>query len=256
MKDASTLFRHGMEAIFNPFFILLALLAVLIIWLWKYGDSWMVRGGLLFVLIGLVLLSTNWFPQTMTHKLQRQYLAGNEINPNIHWIVVFGGGQLRHVDAPVNHLLNPTTTQRLLEGVRLYRQLPASKLILSGGGERDETKSEAAHMATLASWFSIPEKNLVLESRSVNTADEAIAIKQWVHQEPFYLVTSSIHMPRAMALCRKQGLNPVAAPADYPCAKTTDWEKTMLPHPINLLNANVAWHEILGWVWGRVTGKI
>ncbi len=256
MTITAAMFRHTIEALFNPFFIMLALFAFLIVCLCLYGDSRLVRAGLCLVFTGFIVFSTGWFPQAITKRLQRQYPVITEINLNIHWVVVLGGGQLRHVDAPVNYLLNPISVQRLLEGVRLYRQLPCAKLIVSGGGEVDETESEAAHLATLAKWFSIPNRDLVLESKTINTADEAVAIKEWVHQAPFYLVTSSIHMPRSMALCRRQGLNPIAAPSDYPYEQDSDWHKNMVPHPLHLLNTNVAWHELLGWVWGVVTGKL
>lgn len=256
MRDAASIFRHTMEALFNPFLMILIVFAFLIVWLCLYGDSRTVRAGLCLVFAGLIVFSTGWLPKIISDTLQRRYPVITKVDPSIHWVVVLGGGQLRHVDAPVNYLLTPISVQRLLEGVSLYRQLPEGKLIVSGGGEIDETESEAAHLASLAKWFSIPSKDLVLESTSINTADEAAAIKQWVHQDPFYLVTSSIHMTRSMALCRRQGLNPVAAPSDYPYDQDLEWHKNMVPHPIHLLNINVAWHEILGWVWGKVTGKI
>lgn len=251
--------RHTLEAIFNPFFIGLLFFAFLLTCLCLYGDSRPLRVGLISVLIGFLLLSTGWFSHVIINRLQTQYPVITKINPNIHWVVVFGGGQLEHVKAPVNYLLNKITTQRLIEGVRLYRQLPESKLILSGGGEDGEAESEAAHMASFATWFAIPVHDLVLESTSINTADEAVAIKQWVKEAPFYLVTSAIHMPRAMALCQKQGLNPVAAPSDYPYEPENhkiDWQKNIVPHPQHLLNTSAAWHEILGWFWGLITGKI
>ena len=256
MNNPAAMFRHVMEAVFNPFNIGLAVFIFLVVWLCLYGDSRMIRVGLFTLLIGVLLLSTGWLPHFITDRMRRHYAVVNTVNPEIHWIVIFGGGQLVHVNAPVNYLLNKTTTQRLLEGLRLYRQLAESKLILSGGGEADETESEAAHMATLATWFAIPSRDLVLESTSINTADEAVAIKQWVHQAPFYLVTSAIHMPRAMALCQKQGLNPVPAPSDYPYQEGANWRKNWVPHPVNLLNITVAWHEILGWAWGVIRGKI
>ena len=248
--------RHAMEAIFNPFSIGLVLFAFLLFWLCCYGDSRLLRAGLFIVLIGFLLFSTAWLPQILIKRLENQYPVITKTDPNVHWVVVFGGGQLSQVHAPANHLLNDVSIKRLVEGVRLYRLLPETKLIVSGGGEVDEIQSEAAHAAILASWFGIPREHVVVESRSINTADEAIAIKQWVHQEPFYLVTSSLHMPRSMALCRKQALNPIAAPSDYPYDEKRGWRHYMVPQPINLVYASVAWHEMLGWAWGVVTRKI
>nr|WP_232505618.1 YdcF family protein [Legionella clemsonensis] len=108
-------------------------------------------------------------------------------------------------------------------------------------------------MAELASWFSIPKSKIVLETTSINTADQAKAIKQFVKNEPFYLVTSAIHMRRSMALCLAQGLHPVAAPTDY----TFFWNderigKIYLPNPYNLFYLSIAMHEILGSWWASL----
>jgi len=253
---SAALFRHIIEALFNPFCIGLVVFGFLLICLFFHNNSWMVFAGLLGIFLLLLLFSTGWFSQVITNRLEHQYPVVNSIDPGIHWIVVLGGGQQRHVNAPVNQLLSGQTIQRVVEGVRLYRQLPGSKLIMSGGGESDVTTSESTHMAELASLFSIPHHDLILETASINTADEVVEIKQWVHQQPFYLVTSAMHMPRSMALCHKQGLNPIAAPSGYPYGKAQDWQKIIMPHPENLSRISSAWHEVLGWVWGVITNKI
>lgn len=248
--------RHIIEAIFNPFFMGLMIFGVLLLCLFLHGSSRIIHAGLLGLFLVLLLFSTGWFSQAITNRLEHKYPVVNQINPDIHWIVVFGGGQQRHVNAPVNQLLTGQTIQRVVEAVRLYRQLPQSKLIMSGGGEQDVTTSEATRMAALMTLFSIPSHDLILETASINTVDEAVEIKQWVHQQPFYLVTSAMHMPRAMALCRKQGLNPIAAPAGYRYDKARDWQKIIMPHPDNLSKISSAWHEALGWVWGVIRHKI
>ncbi|WP_332460238.1 YdcF family protein [Legionella clemsonensis] len=125
-------------------------------------------------------------------------------------------------------------------------------IIVVWGGYGFETP-EAFRLAELASWFSIPKSKIVLETTSINTADQAKAIKQFVKNEPFYLVTSAIHMRRSMALCLAQGLHPVAAPTDY----TFFWNderigKIYLPNPYNLFYLSIAMHEILGSWWASL----
>lgn len=252
----AAMIRHGFEAVFNPFFIGITLLACLVVWLCLRGDSLMLRVGFFIFLGGLLLFSTAWFPRMMINKLENQYSVITNINPVIHWVVVFSGGQMTNVKAPANHLLNDVSIKRLVEGVRLYRNLPKSTLVLSGGSAFGETKSEASRLAILTNWFGIPQEDVVLERKSVNTADEAVAIKQWVHQDPFYLVTSAIHLPRAMALCRKQGLNPIAAPADYPYDQKNGWQKDMVPDARNIVYTCTAWHEMFGWIWGVIKRDI
>ena len=94
---------------------------------------------------------------------------------------MLGGGQSEG-NLPSNMLLNAISIERLVEGVRLYHQLPDAKLLLSGGGYEMET-SVARNMANLAMTFSVPQQRIILEEYSKNTADEAKYIKQIVGKE-------------------------------------------------------------------------
>lgn len=250
-------FRYLFAAILNPFFLSLLLMALSIIWLWLDGDSRLVRGCLLLSFMMFFLFSTGWVPSMIMNAFEKQNTIVTEPNPAIHWVVVFGGGHDAG-NVPANDVLTSESITRLVEGVRLYRQLPRAKLLLSGGALRStETISEAAYLARIVSWFDIPKNNIVLETDSFNTADEAVALKQIVHHEPFYLVTSAVHMPRAMALCRQQGLSPIAAPADFMSLHANKcWEDKYLPNPKNFNYSNTAWHEVLGLVWGKLRGLL
>lgn len=254
--DASAIIRHVLESIFNPYALGFLLLVVLFACLCIYGDSRALRVGFFVILLGFLLLSTRMIPSALIKYWSSDYPVITQVDPAIHWVVVLGGGQIRGVSAPANHLLNAASIKRLVEGVRLYRQLPSATLLLSGGGDMDEQKTEAFHAGSLAAWFGISPEHVILETQSINTADEAVAIKPWVKHAPFYLVTSSLHMRRAMALCQKQGLNPIAAPSDYPYDRVIDWQRDWLPHPFYFVYTNVAWHELLGWIWGRIRGLI
>lgn len=244
--------RHLLELLLNPFFICLLLFGIFLFMLWCHGNSRFVRVGFLLVFILFLLFSTGWLPQTITYKLENQYPAVTKIDPSIRWVVVLSGGQSEVKDRPVNSLLNSASIKRLMEGVRLYRQLSSTKLLISGGGYGFEMP-EAIRLAELASWFSIPKANIVLETASINTADQAKAIKKLLHDESFYLVTSAIHMPRSMTLCQAQGLHPIAAPTDYTHYWNDErWGKIYLPNPYNLAYLSIAMHELLGSLWAKV----
>jgi uncharacterized SAM-binding protein YcdF (DUF218 family) len=248
------LVHHVFEALINPFMLFFVFLTLSIFWLLIYGDSRAVRFCLL---IGFFIISTSLLPTALIHNFDRKYSVVKEVNANIRWVVVLGGGMQEKIIAPVNQLLTTASIQRLLEGVRLYRLLPGSKLILSGGGMINPEKSIASRLSELGAWFAVPEKDMVLETTSINTVAEAVAIKKWVHKEPFYLVTSALHMPRAMALCHKQGLNPIAAPADYTYEDSKiDWLAIVLPNPSNLITVRNVWHEMLGMIWEKMKRQI
>lgn len=246
------IYRHFFEVILNPFFLNLFLFAIFIALLWLVGDTRIVRSGLLIVFLLFVFFSTGWFAQTLTRKLEDDYLPVVNINPKIHWVVVLSGGQSKKNHMPANCLLNKVSIKRLVEGLHLYRQLPAAKLVLSGGGYGFD-EPEANHLSEIASWFGIEQRDIVLEKTSINTIGQIAAIKSIVNDEPFYLVTSAIHMPRAMDLCRTQGLNPIPAPTDYTLYWNDErWTKRYLPNPQNLFYLSVAMHELLGRTWLKI----
>ncbi|KTD21540.1 membrane protein [Legionella lansingensis] len=244
--------RHLLETILNPFFVCLLLFAFLLALLWLCGNTRIVRWGFLLVLVLLLIFSTGWLPSTLTHQLEDRYPVIKKVDPDVHWVVVLSGGQSEVRDRPVNTLLSSASLKRLLEGVRLYRQLPRAKLLLSGGGYGFETP-EAQRLAQIASWFAIPATDMILETTSINTADQAKAIKPLVHEERFYLVTSAIHMPRSMKLFLAQGLHPIPAPTDYTYFWDDErWRKMFLPNPYNLFYLSIALHELLGTWWSKL----
>jgi uncharacterized SAM-binding protein YcdF (DUF218 family) len=246
--------RHLLETLLNPFFLCWLLLGVFLILLWLYGDSFIVRCGFLLVVLLFLLCSTGWLPQLVTQQLEDQYPAIMKIDPAMHWVVVFSGGQSEIPGQSINSLLYSASIKRLLEGIRLYKQLPRAKLLLSGGGYGFELP-EAVRMAELASWCAVQHSNIILEKGSINTADQVKAIQDIVHEAPFYLVTSAIHMPRAMALCQAQGLHPIAAPTDFTFYwHDKRWGKFYLPNPHNLFYLSIAMHELLGRLWVKLYG--
>ncbi len=252
----TAILRHLVELLINPFFICCVLLGFCVYWCRNKNYLQRVQRVLIIILITVLLMSTGWLPKWLTHRLEAQYPAVAQADPTIHWIVVLSGGQSQVAGMPANMLLSSASMKRLIEGVRLLRQLPNATLLISGGGYRYE-KSEAENMAQLADWFAIPKQKIRLEITSINTADQARQIKSMVHNQPFYLVTSATHMPRSMQLCKEQGLHPIAAPTDF----TFYWHderiaKMMIPNTYNMMYFTVAMHEWLGQAWNTLTQRI
>lgn len=243
------MFRHLTEFIVNPFFICFFLLALALFFMWQGRRSTFVCRTLLLVFLVLLIISTGWLPRYMTYTLESQYPVVTKIDSKVQWIVVLSGGQSTVTGMPANDLLSSASIKRLVEGVRLLQLLPDAKLVLSGGGSSGE-QPEALLLAQLAKWFSISQEQIVLEKESINTADQARELAVLVKDEPFYLVTSAVHMPRSMELCQKQGLHPIAAPTDFTFFwNTENWAKVVIPNPYNITYFSIAMHEVLGRIW-------
>jgi len=79
-----------------------------------------------------------------------------------------------------------------------------------------------------------------------------------VGKDKFILVTSAAHMPRAMGLFRKQGMEPIPAPTDYMAGEREGGLRLgmFFPSAGSLEKAGSAIHEYLGMVWGKLRSQI
>src|SRR5437016_4293370 len=115
------LLRNSLEAIFNPFSLILILLAVTLVLCFAYQARYTWVYSATALLVCVFAFSTGWFPTWLFENLARQYPVVTMPNPTIRWVVVLGGGHYYDRNAPVNQMLSNNTVNRLLEGVRLYQ---------------------------------------------------------------------------------------------------------------------------------------
>jgi uncharacterized SAM-binding protein YcdF (DUF218 family) len=235
--------RHTIEALVSPFF--LALLCVIIALYFSWQIVWARRLLLLGIML-FILFSTAFFPALLTKKLESIYPPIAYVDQSIKTIVVLSGGQADEASQPADIVLNSASIKRLLTAIRLWKAIPESTLLLSGGGYKRQIP-EAELLKNLAIQCGVPLLNIKIENQSLNTADQARLLKQTLGKERFYLVTSAAHMPRSMALFQDQGLHPIAAPADLTYYWLDErWQKRYIPNAHNLVYTDIALHEYLG----------
>jgi uncharacterized SAM-binding protein YcdF (DUF218 family) len=118
---------------------------------------------------------------------------------------------------------------------------------------------EAKVLADVALSLRVERQNLILESLSRDTEEEARLIQKMVGKDPFALVTSASHMPRAMALFKKLGMHPLAAPTDYGIKESLEEEirpGMFFPGTAELQNTEAAVYEYLGLAWAKLRNQI
>lgn len=237
--------------LFFPLSLILELLIIGLVWP-KKGKKFLILG-----ISFLFLFSCSPFAFVILRPLESQYrpVAQSEIQKDIKWVVVLGGGSRASNWLTPQDRLGEASLRRLLEGMRLCSYLPEGHLVLSGGDYRG-LSSDARVMRQVALQLGRPSAGLVLEESSWDTQDQARLVKKKLGQEPFYLVTSASHMPRSMALFRKAGTRPLAAPTDFHAV----WEPlsltSLFPQVGALNNTERAFYEYLGFLWGRVKGYL
>jgi uncharacterized SAM-binding protein YcdF (DUF218 family) len=251
---------------FYPLPLGLAMLILGLVCLWgtrrqRLGKALVTLGTLL-----LLLLSFSFFGSELLAPLEDRYpplLHPETIawetgtpGPSPRWIVVLGGGHVSDPRLPANSQISEAALSRVVEGVRLYHAIPGSRLLLSGGRVFDPVP-ESEVMARIALLLGVKPQDIMLESDSRDTAEEAEHIAKMIGRNKLILVTSAGHLPRSMALFRKRGMQPIPAPANYMLKNSQGSTlEVFFPSPVNLVNAHKAVHEYLGLAWAWLRGAI
>lgn len=179
--------------------------------------------------------------------------------PTAEAIVVLGGSvegeRTGWRDGP--HLL--AGADRVWFAAQLHRAGRAPVLILSGGNsEWSRTdEPEARAMRAFAIDLGVPDSSLLLEEHSRNTRENAIYTKQLLDEHHFtsiLLVTSALHMPRALALFQAQGINVTPAPTDFDAIPPRNALQHWLPDSESLDRSTKALKEYLAIEIYRVQG--
>ena len=164
----------------------------------------------------------------------------------IRWVVVLGGGHRAETFLPPSAQPSEEALYRIVEGVRLHEALPESRLIFSGYGGQ-ESLSAARVGAGLAESLGVGADRMVLEESPRTTAEEAAKIRARIGDEPFLLVTSAVHMPRAVRIFEQAGLTPIPAPTGHqafdPRRGQLDW---FIPSPHRIVSGDAVMHELVG----------
>ncbi|WP_459614804.1 YdcF family protein [Bordetella sp. 2513F-2] len=177
------------------------------------------RTGAALALAGIAWAAAWSLPATslwLGGALEQRYAHLAPANsPTADAIVVLGGNT---ANGRANWFLpyDPrTAVVRVDMALELYRAQRAPRIVLSGGALEGEV-SEAMGMAHRLRLQGVPEEALILENASRTTYENATLTEETLSEHGIrkvLLVTSALHMPRAMAAFAKQGVEAVAAPA-------------------------------------------
>jgi uncharacterized SAM-binding protein YcdF (DUF218 family) len=247
-----------------PLSLLLSFLGLYFLWFTNRQKA-----GKILVSVGLIILTlfsysiiTNRFLRPLERKYDTFEIKSSSAVPEtedesmIKFVVVLGGGHTSDPELPPISQIGKDSLVRLIEGIRIYRKYPGAKLLLSGGAVFDPI-SEAEIMARVAREIGVPERDIILESKSQDTRDEALFIKPIVGNEPFVLVTTASHIPRSMALFKKLGMNPIPSPIGHSVKDRQGLSYySFFPGTGSIRNAELAIHEYLGMTWAKLRGQM
>jgi len=171
-------------------------------------------------------------------------------------IIVLSGTMFPQGGARPAPELDYVSLQRTLCAARAYAEKRGPRLVISGG------VAASVEMSRLALALGVPEEALIQERISRNTYESAKEVTRLLSPgNKTLLITSAIHMPRAMGLFRGQGLDVTAYPCGYLTArKPWAWPRALpnvfMPDVHSLERSTRAIKELTGLAVYRVAGKL
>lgn len=164
-------------------------------------------------------------------------------------IVVLTGYAESDPDHPLSSQVNSSAAIRLLEALKLFHVAPGSSVIISGTGE------VAGIMRDVLVSSGLPAERIQVDVDSASTYQSARHLALLLGDQPFLLVTSAGHMPRAIGTFRKAGMTPLPMPTHY-LTRRNSLATQYFPSPTHLELSDLAISEYVALAWYYLNGWI
>ena len=247
-------------------FVIILLILPLV--LQRFRRLW--KAAIIAALLILLIASNRWVAFSLTRSLEWQYVPSGEIE-KASAIVLLGGGT-ESAEPPRPFVQVNGAGERVIYAAYLYKQGKAPAILASGGNLEfigSQPSTPASDMKVLLLFMGVPDGSIWLEDQSQNTYENAVDCAKILKAKNIsrvILVTSAIHMPRAVALFQKQGIQVIPAPADFDVTQA-GWNDlahaplgeqiiNLLPSTGNLGMTTNALKEYLGILVYRLEGWI
>lgn len=245
--------KKAIGGLLLPLPLLLLIMASGLFLLWF--SRWQKTGKIILSSAWLILLLISLQPVAdgLLAPVENRFATWRG-NQKVDYVVVLGGGYTWNPQwAPGSNMIG-NSLPRLVEGIRLWRENPGSKMIFTGAAAQNNPVSSAEVTARVAQTLGVPRGNIITLDKPRDTSQEAIEVAKVVGSHPFLLVTSASHLPRAMLFFQRQGLHPLPAPANQLAIASplNAWER-VIPSALWLGHSERAIYESLGRIWQTIT---
>jgi uncharacterized SAM-binding protein YcdF (DUF218 family) len=212
----------------------------------------------------LILLLQGWapLPDALLRQLESQHPVVNlGASLQAYTGVVVLGGALESayvLQGNQQPALN-SAAERMVMPVGLLQRFAHLRLLFTGGeGELlADGLSEAERAKVFFDRLGVPANKVVYESKSRTTFENA-TLSRLVPgvdpTQPWLLLTSASHMPRALAAFKKAGWNITPYPVDFEAGAHTPWSQYSMA--TGARKWKLALHEMFGLVAYQLSGKI
>ncbi len=237
--------------------VLLLLLAAAVV---VHKRPALARKLLLLAMAAILLAGWAPLPEALLRRLERQY----PVPPRAPFdqyagVVILGGATetARAWEGTDEPQVN-SAAERMTTVLPMLRQAPALQVLFTGGeGEYfGYGPTEADRARRFFAQLGLDTTRILFESASRNTYENAVFSARLAGvdpQQPWILMTSAAHMPRALAVFRKQGWNVTPYSVDFNTGLSTPLTAYSLGD-FDKWNAVV--HEYVGIAAYRLTGRM
>lgn len=197
--------------------------------------------------------------EILIEPLEKQFSQPQDMPVKIDGIILLGGSEKLKPTLSWGSPELGSAADRYIAAAKLATLYPEIPVLFSGGNNflRLQGQGNEGHIAyQILSIVGVNTKRLVIESKARNTHENFILLKPLLPKQDghYLLVTSAFHMPRAVAVARKQGINIVPYPVDYRSSSPEfrQWDFNLFEH-LEVLEP--AWREWIGLTVYYLTGK-
>jgi uncharacterized SAM-binding protein YcdF (DUF218 family) len=213
-----------------------------------------------FFCVGWFLIFSNPY---IIHKLTLSWQAGpKELKPSEHYTVGIVLSGFAAFDYETRRGYFGAASDRFIQAVRLYQQKKIEKILITGGSGslNHQQYKEADFVKEQLEQMGIPAADILSENQSRNTFENASYTEKILDSAqlkgPYLLITSALHMKRALAVFHKQQIPVVGYPCNFTAINNTpDFSEAVLPS----YNAFEGWDnylkEVVGLLIYKLTGK-
>jgi uncharacterized SAM-binding protein YcdF (DUF218 family) len=177
--------------------------------------------------------------------------------PGVGVIVLLSNGAQETVTRDGSRwMVNMQSAYGAIEAARLYRVLGTPLVIASGGrGDGSAGPPESQALADALESRGVPATHILQETKGQATRDQAVNVSELLRARgvtKVVLVTTPVHMRRAVGAFRAQGLDPVPAPSGLEYGGPPFW----WPTAAALVGSATAIHEYAALAYYGARGWI
>jgi uncharacterized SAM-binding protein YcdF (DUF218 family) len=181
------------------------------------------RGLVAWLTAALLAIAVLPLGTLLIEPLENRFPPVREPPARVAGVVVLGGSVNQFLTQARDQVALGGGAERLTEFAALARKRPDLRLAFTGGSGslfRQDAKETAVARRLFAD-LGLDPARVAFEDRSRNTYENAVFTHRLLRpapEETWLLVTSAMHMPRAVGAFRKAGWRVVAYPVDYATA--------------------------------------